>query len=239
MAHPPIPNERGVVIAGGAQLNTVGGSAESARNTISGNRTDGVLITGAGTNRNTVRGNYIGTTQTGNAAVANVVGVNITAGARLNTVGGPLNAPRSLISGNTTAGVRVADSATLDNWVQGNLIGTGPGGIGPLANGAGVIVTAGAQATTIGGAGALGNRIAFNGGSGVLVDGAATTGAEITGTRSSPTASWASTCARRARPWTSHAERPRRPGQRTELAPELPRDHGGDGTPGRRRSRAR
>ena len=176
----PLANARGVVISDEAQRNTVGGSFDNARNAISGNRLDGVLITGAGTDRNVVRGNFVGTTAKGDAAAPNGVGVNITAGARSNTVGGAQSSPLSLISGNRNAGVRVADAATLGNRVQGNLIGTGPGGTGPLANGAGVVVTAGAQATTIGGLGALANRIGFNTGSGVLVDGSTTTGAEIT-----------------------------------------------------------
>ena len=175
-----IPNGKGVVIAGGAKSNTVGGAIAGRRNTISGNRVDGVLITGAGSDRNVVRGNSIGTSPGGTAAIPNLTGVHIAAGARSNTVGGPRNAPLSLISGNTAAGVRVAGVGTLANRVQGNYIGTGPGGFGPMPNGTGVLVTASAESTTIGGAGALGNRIGQNAGSGVVVDGATTTGAEIT-----------------------------------------------------------
>ena len=175
-----LPNDTGVLISGGAQLNTVGGAAAADGNTISGNRTSGVLITGAQTDRNVVRGNFIGTTVDGGAAVPNDIGVNVTAGARSNTIGGTLLAPKSLISGNTTAGVRVSDASTLGNRLYGNLIGTGAGGAGPRPNGTGVIVTNGARATQVGGASTtLGNWIAFNTGSGVLVDGAATTGAEI------------------------------------------------------------
>ena len=67
----------------------------------------------------------------------------------------------------------------MGNRIQGNLIGTGPTGASALPNAAGVVVTAGAQATPIGGTGALANRIGFNRGSGVLIDGTATSGAEL------------------------------------------------------------
>ena len=173
------PNQRGVVIAGGASLNTIGGSSGDLANTISGNTFDGVLITGDDTSRNTVRGNRIGTSLDGTAARPNLVGVSIAGGARFNTVGGALNRPASQISGNRSAGVRVADAGTLGNRVHGNLIGTGPAGTTGLPNGAGVFVTAGAEGTTIGGSGALGNRIGFNAGSGVLIEGAGTTGVNL------------------------------------------------------------
>ena len=169
-----VANETGVEITQGAEANTVG-----AGNVISGNTTDGVRISGAETSRNVVVGNVIGATPAGTAALANAIGVNITDGARFNTIGGPLNQPRSQIAGNSGPGVRVAGATTRGNRIQGNLIGTQPSGATALANGTGIVVTAGAQATTIGGTGALGNRIGFNTGSGVLVDGSTTAGAEL------------------------------------------------------------
>jgi titin len=172
-------NGRGIVVANGAEGNTIGGASAAAANTISANRSDGVLITGAGTQRNVVRGNRIGTSPDGTAARSNLVGVNVADGARFNTVGGPAGAPPSQISGNRSAGVRVAGAETLGNRVQGNLIGTGATGTTALPNAAGVVVSGGAQATTVGGAGSLANRIGFNTGSGVLIEGAGTTGAEL------------------------------------------------------------
>jgi hypothetical protein len=133
--------------------NTVGGSEAVLANVISGNRSDSVLITGPGTNRNVVRGNLIGTSSSGNAAAPSRVGVNITDGARFNTVGGSFNQWRGVISGNTSAGVRVAGAETVGNRIRGNHIGLSPSGVGARPNGVGVIVAAGAQGTTIGGAG--------------------------------------------------------------------------------------
>jgi hypothetical protein len=168
-----VANHRGVVIAGGAQENTIGDPLAfgfgSGRNTISGNATDGVLITGGETNRNLVRGNSIGTRLDGLTALPNGVGVNITGGARQNTV------ESSVISGNRTAGVRIADAATFGNRVLRSFVGTGANGAEAVPNGSGVVVTAGAQSTTL-----RANRIALNTASGVVVDGTATSGAELT-----------------------------------------------------------
>ena len=60
-----LPNEyAGVVIAGDASGNTIGGLTPSARNVISGNGYFGVYINEGATD-NTVEGNYIGTDTTG------------------------------------------------------------------------------------------------------------------------------------------------------------------------------
>ena len=52
----------GVILTSGANTNTIGGTTAAARNVISGNASDGVLITGSGTTGNQVLGNSIGTT---------------------------------------------------------------------------------------------------------------------------------------------------------------------------------
>ena len=61
-----MPNtNNGVDIVYGAQNNTVGGTTAAARNVISGNLHEGVLIGFAGTANNVVEGNFIGTDATG------------------------------------------------------------------------------------------------------------------------------------------------------------------------------
>jgi titin len=162
------PNGTGVEISGGAQLNIVGGGQASQRNVISGNHGAGVAIAGLGTNRNTARGNYVGTRSDGNGAVPNDVGVDVFDRARSNTV------RDSLISGNTATGVRVAGPGTLDNRLQGNLIGTRESGTTGLPNGLGVLVADGARDTAV-----TDGAIAFNTGDGVLVEGAATNGTNV------------------------------------------------------------
>src|SRR5439155_19867357 len=66
-----LPNFWGVVISNQASGNTIGGSGAGDGNTISGNTTNGVLITGPNTNDNVIQGNSIGTDPSGSVAIAN------------------------------------------------------------------------------------------------------------------------------------------------------------------------
>ena len=62
--------------------------ANPARNIISGNTGDGVLITGTGTNNNVVPGDFVGTDVTGTAALGNgASGVEIDLSAQSNVIG--------------------------------------------------------------------------------------------------------------------------------------------------------
>ena len=79
----------GIYIASGASANVIGGSSPADRNIISGNNQSGILITGTGTDTNTVAGNYIGINAAGSASLANTLdGIRITGGAEHNRVGG-------------------------------------------------------------------------------------------------------------------------------------------------------
>jgi parallel beta-helix repeat protein len=148
----PIPNGQGVAIYGGAQGNVVGGTSEGERNVISGNNWSGVTIWDAGTNKNVVSGNYIGTDASGYNGMRNATGVEISNGARNNVIGGSTTAERNVISGNTWSGVRIGDSGTNGNAVKGNYIGTDPSGsVGLGNNGGGVTICCSAQSNTIGG----------------------------------------------------------------------------------------
>ncbi len=83
------------------------------------------------------------------------------------------------ISGNTTIGVALTAQAASGSTVQGNLIGSDVTGTVGIAgqSGSGVNVGPFSNGNTIGGTAAgAGNLIAFNGGNGVLVSGAAATG---------------------------------------------------------------
>jgi hypothetical protein len=98
-----------------------------------------------------VVGNFIGTDQSGTAALGNYDGVCLFQGANGNTVGGTSTGSANVISGNAHYGVDLAFGAS-GNVVLGNLIGTDKTGTASLGNRAGVLITAGATGNTVGGA---------------------------------------------------------------------------------------
>ncbi|MDQ1591371.1 MAG: hypothetical protein QOG71_1998, partial [Pyrinomonadaceae bacterium] len=162
--------DTGVDISAGAQANIVGGTTAGARNILSGTST-GVQLTGAGTNNNAVRGNYIGTDATGTTAVPNsITGITLGGGAQNNTVGGSSAAERNVLSGNFSA-VFITGAATSGNAVRGNFIGTQADGTAALPNTAYGVIISGASNNTIGGAfPGEGNLIANNGAGGLVVN---------------------------------------------------------------------
>ncbi|MCA9062538.1 MAG: DUF4347 domain-containing protein, partial [Planctomycetaceae bacterium] len=82
--------------------NTIGGTTAAARNIISGNADNGIFVTGAGSTGNSILGNYIGTNQSGTAALANSsAGIEISASASATIVGGAAAGAANVISGNT------------------------------------------------------------------------------------------------------------------------------------------
>src|SRR5262249_29741378 len=178
----------GVEVGGGTSGNTIGGATAGAGNVISGNTTDGVLITGTGPTNNRGRGNFMGTDGTGSFAVANGTnGVEIAGGAIANTVGGV--AAGNVISGNANDGVFFAGSGTTNNQLVGNFIGTDVAGsfaVPNLFDGVGTDRLA--SSNTIGGAtaGAC-NVISGDGANGVLLTGVGYTvlgnfiGTDVTG----------------------------------------------------------
>lgn len=98
---------------------TIGGTAVSDRNIISGNTGTGIWITGTGALNNTIQGNFIGTDSSGSSMIGNANGVFLSTGASNNTIGGISASTRNVISGNTYGGV-VTDFGTNNNSVVGN-----------------------------------------------------------------------------------------------------------------------
>jgi hypothetical protein len=173
-----LPNKYGVQINTQATHNTVGGTAPGARNVISGNTFTGVLIQDIGTKDNTVVGNFIGTKANGFFKLPNGgSGVALLNGATFNTIGGPGDGARNVISGNTHNGVAIGEPGTAENTVAGNFIGTRADGAVALPNGDdGVLLDDGASDNLIGGtAPETGNVLAGNSGNGVQIKGAGTT----------------------------------------------------------------
>ncbi len=127
-----LANANGVEISLGATANTVGGSTATARNVISANTSNGVLISGGGASGNTIEGNFIGTDITGQLAVGNAIGVLVTGGSAT-TIGGTAAGAGNVISGNITAGIEVNGAGTGGTQIEGNFIGTNPTGTAALA----------------------------------------------------------------------------------------------------------
>jgi hypothetical protein len=161
----------GVVINTGSTLNSL------INNVISGNSSDGVLITGQGTNNNTLLYNEVGTDITGEHVLSNGTGVAITAGASGNVL------ETNVISGNSGDGVVLSDPGTSFNTIEGNYVGTdwaGEVGLGNYVDG--VRIWNGASNNVIGGtAPGTRNVISANYQDGVELDYAGTSGNTILG----------------------------------------------------------
>ena len=114
--------------------NTVGGTAASDRNLVSGNQNTGLFLSA---DRNLVQGNFIGTDITGNLPLGNPLGLWNSFGAD-NTIGGTTPGAGNLISGNGQGIKESGSGAALRTLVQGNFIGTNAAGTRAVGNGTGV-----------------------------------------------------------------------------------------------------
>ncbi|HEY1599440.1 MAG TPA: right-handed parallel beta-helix repeat-containing protein, partial [Pirellulales bacterium] len=181
--HTAVPNQDGVYI-NGASDNTIGGTG-TVRNLISGNKRNGVEITGSAAVGNQVLGNYVGTDKSGLAAVPNLFdGVDIF-DAPLNVIGGTTAAARNIISGNSGNGVVISGSNAAGNVVEGNFIGTDATGLAFCPNvGDGVLITP-LSDPTVGTGGGVGNIIGGTAaGAGNVISGNIRNGVEINGSTS-------------------------------------------------------
>jgi parallel beta-helix repeat protein len=125
-----LPNNWGIRMEQ-SQYNLVGSNGDGfydtvERNIVSGNTQHGLSITDNSSN-NQVSGNYIGTDPTGGIAIGNDDGIFIANGSSFNIIGGTSGSAGNLIGGNRIDGIRIVDSTTTSNVVQGNLIGVSGG----------------------------------------------------------------------------------------------------------------
>ncbi len=125
----PIGNgENGVDIEAGAMLNVIGENlVGKGFNIISGNGENGVLITGSGTDNNSVGQNFIGTNTLGNASVPNTMnGILIQDKAKTNKIGVGIGESKfaNTISGNMENGILIAGDGTDSNEIRYNTIGS-------------------------------------------------------------------------------------------------------------------
>ena len=129
-----VPNGRGGIIISGSTTSTqIGGPSAGERNVISGNSENGIGVYGNAADT-TIKGNYIGLNESGDAAIANEKdGVVISDNASASIVGGPSAGERNVISGNSENGIGVYGNAA-DTTIKGNYIGLNAEGLADVAN---------------------------------------------------------------------------------------------------------
>lgn len=149
----PLPNGRvdsqnGGVLIDNADGVLVGGTEAGAGNLISGNNGSGVTIIGGG--EHVIQGNSIGTTADGMSALGNRgAGIEVRDSAT-NLIGGTTDATRNVIADNEI-GVYITGVGSTDNSAVGNYIGVARDGAKKLGNFDGLLVSAGATRTLVGG----------------------------------------------------------------------------------------
>ena len=117
----PRPNIRGIFLK--APNSTIGGTTASTRNIISGNLSNGIIIS-TGATGTLVQGNFIGTDASGTIDLGNgQAGIEISFVSGI-TVGGTAAGAGNVISGNDNEGIILRFSGSGGNLIQGNLIGT-------------------------------------------------------------------------------------------------------------------
>jgi CSLREA domain-containing protein len=133
--------------------NTIGGPADTAINLVSGNTNSGIHIRNGSGNK--IQGCKIGTNVDGNAILFNAGnGILLDGGisTRDNEIGGITTQLRNLISGNRSAGIRLAQRDADNNRIFGNYIGTDVTGDAALPNSNhGILIESGPESNIIGG----------------------------------------------------------------------------------------
>lgn len=144
-------SQDGVTIAGSsvtqvAASNVIGGSGAGAPNVISGNNRHGILLS-YNTSGNAVRGNYIGTTASGNNALGNsqsgvaIQGGSLTLFSANHAIGGYLQGEGNTIAYNGGDGVTITGDYTTGNQIVRNSIhSNGGNGVSLTGQGTGNMI---------------------------------------------------------------------------------------------------
>lgn len=171
-----VPNtSTGILISNQAARNIIGTTEQSregtvAGNLVSGNEFYGVRFRNAAT-QNSLKGNFIGTDVTGQFSLQNGSGgVSTFEAAINNTIGGATEKERNIISGNSNWGIYIQANSG-ENLVQGNWIGLANDGTTAVGNSLGGILIEDASRNSIGGAATASNTIAYNGTTGIAIQG--------------------------------------------------------------------
>jgi parallel beta-helix repeat protein len=164
----PITNESYGIRVSSASYNKIGNGTVAGRNVISGNGDSGITLSAA--NSNEVMGNLIGTNGSGTSPMSNIsYGIYISNSSINNKIGDGSDGGRNIISGNTSAGIRIDNNAT-GNRIKGNYIGTNISGSSAIANWSWGIILSSSARNYIGGSGAGdGNVVSGNSNYGVQI----------------------------------------------------------------------
>ena len=137
-----IPNVTyGVELQSGVSFTTIGGPTDTYRNVISGNTSNGIVVSGS--IDTTISRNFIGIGSNGTKAIGNSVGVSASSSpTRVSAIG-------NVISGNRSAGLVI--SGGTGSVLQGNIVGLASDGVTLVGNGSyGVLLQGGAQDFLVG-----------------------------------------------------------------------------------------
>ncbi|MDP4007864.1 MAG: S-layer homology domain-containing protein [Candidatus Peregrinibacteria bacterium] len=161
---------------------TIGNTAATGGNLISGNTARGIHINDAGSQSHVIKGNRIGTNKNADGVIGNDFDGILIEGSNPNiTVGSAVSGQYNIIGGNGVGGVTVTGSG-IAATIIGNYIGTNTS-FEDLGNtGDGVLINAGATGAILGYGFAetltgldKANYIGYNGGNDVTLDGSSTT----------------------------------------------------------------
>lgn len=159
----------GIVVEDEARNVEIGGLGVDEGNVVSGNIMAGVAILGAKTSGHILRGNRIGTTADGIAALPNAVEGILVEDAEAVRIGDTAPGGGNLIAGNTGPGIRIEGRMTTvtDVWIEGNVIGINSQSDQALANqGGGIVVEGKTQGARI-----RGNTVSGNARTGITLHG--------------------------------------------------------------------
>ena len=149
----------------GGSLNTTPNSAcNGSCNLISGNRDNGIFITGSESFGHIIEGNFIGLNTNGNSGLGNGldgVGILDTPNTR---IGGSSDSARNIIASNGSNGIIIAGNASTGNVVRRNSIGINTSGQSSGNQSSGIAVSSSTHNTF------SENSIAFNGILGIDLD---------------------------------------------------------------------
>lgn len=169
--------------------NTIGGTTAADRNIVSGNKGNGIGVTGASASGNIITGNYVGTAPNGlSARPNNGDGIlinnspNTTIGGDNATPGGVCSGACNLVSGNQVNGVGLWYQSTTNTLTAGNYIGVDVNGASAIANGdIGLEINETANNTSGGTTAARRNVISGNAGAGIFLTGGSAHGNTVSG----------------------------------------------------------